>query len=65
MSEIANYLTNFKDEFLKFVKIRNVINLTLICCTMKRMHALASHIVQQITQIYLPNVTRDGGNENV
>jgi len=36
-----------KNEFLKFLKIRNVRNLTLICITF---------IVQQITLIYLLNV---------
>jgi len=43
----SRILTNFKNQFLKFVKIRNVMNLTVICI---------SFIVQQITLIYLPNV---------
>jgi len=38
---------NYKNEFSKFVKIRNAMNLTLICI---------SFIVQQTTLIYLPNV---------
>jgi len=43
----SRILTNFENEFSKFVKIWHVLNLTLICI---------SFIVQQITLIYLPNV---------
>jgi len=39
-------ITNF-NEFLKFVKIRNALNLKLICISL---------IVQQIVRIRLPNV---------